>query len=245
MINAPQKLIKLYIIEEQELYREMYKSVLASQSPFELVHVSAREDIKTTNRAIRDLRPDVLLHSTKRLDEAVVCELEQVRLAFPQLGVVLLLVFHRAQDSEPLRRLATSGEGGMAILLKQSLDDIHQLAGIIVAVTQGQVILDPMLTSLLLSSKPVYPFLKQLTTRELEILSLLAKGYTNSAMAQSLFIDLKTVEHHINSMYSKLKTVTDFHEKHPRVKAARLYLEATGELPRSHGRITHHSDRAE
>ena len=119
----------------------------------------------------------------------------------------------------------------MALFLKQSLDLTEQLYGIIAAVNQGQVILDPTLTTLLLSSKPECPFIKQLTTRELEILDMLAKGHTNSAMAKVLYIDLKTVEHHINSMYSKLKASANFDGKHPRVNAARLYLEATGELP--------------
>jgi len=69
------------------------------------------------------------------------------------------------------------------------------------------------------------PFLKQLTTRELEILSLLSQGYTNSSIADTLFIDIKTVEHHLNSMYSKLKSDPDYNTKHLRVSAARLYLE--------------------
>ncbi|MFC1906768.1 response regulator transcription factor [Chloroflexota bacterium] len=73
----------------------------------------------------------------------------------------------------------------------------------------------------------------QLTARESEILGLLSKGYTNSSIANALFIDVKTVEHHINSMYSKLKAGSDFNDKHPRVSAARLYLEAVGELSTS------------
>lgn len=118
----------------------------------------------------------------------------------------------------------------MALFLKQSLDQIEQLAGIILAASQGQVILDPALATFLFSEKTAYPFLTQLTSRESEILSLLAKGYTNAAIAQTLYIDVKTVEHHINSMYGKLRAEADFDNRHPRVSAARLYLEATGEL---------------
>ena len=60
-----------------------------------------------------------------------------------------------------------------------------------------------------------------------EILDLLANGYTNAGIAKTLFLDIKTVEHHINSMYSKMKSIKDFAEKHPRVEAARIYLKAT------------------
>jgi len=150
-----------------------------------------------------------------------------------QIGIVLLLVFYTAQDIDLLRKLALAGKGGMALFLKQSLDLTDQLLGIITSVNRGQVILDPLLTSFLLMEKTESPFLSQLAARESEILGLLSKGYTNSAIADALFIDVKTVEHHINSMYSKLKAGSDFNNKHPRVSAARLYLEAVGELSTS------------
>jgi len=231
MSSTQQKLVRLYVIEEQELYRELYKSVLTSSGPVELLQVSTNGDVDVMNRTISTLNPDVLLLSTKKLDKNIIDELEKIRLSHPQIGIVLLLMFYNTQDIESLRRLALAGNGGMALFLKQSLDLTEQLYGIITAVNQGQVILDPSLTALLLSNKPESPFLKELTARELEILDLLSKGYTNSAIAEALFIDIKTVEHHINSMYSKLRATADFNHKHPRVNAARLYLEAVGELP--------------
>ncbi len=60
-------------------------------------------------------------------------------------------------------------------------------------------------------------FLKQLTARELEIMSLLSWGYANSAIAETLYTDTKTVEHHLNSMYSKLKADANFSDNHLRV----------------------------
>jgi DNA-binding NarL/FixJ family response regulator len=80
----------------------------------------------------------------------------------------------------------------MALFLKYSLDEIDHLCQTITAVSQGQVILDPPLASFMFAGKPENPFLKQLTTRELEILSLLSQGYTNAAIANALFIDIKT-----------------------------------------------------
>ncbi|MDP2931349.1 MAG: LuxR C-terminal-related transcriptional regulator [Chloroflexota bacterium] len=226
------KTIKLYVVEEQEIYRELYKSILPSLAPIELLQVPP-DNAKSLSHAISSLCPDVLLMSTKKLDKNVIEELGQVRLSHPDLGIVLLLVFYNGQDIEMLRKLALTGSGGMALFLKQSLDLVAQLYSIIIAVNQGQVILDPLLTGLLLNDKSKSPFLNQLTTRELEILSLISKGYTNSAIADTLYIDLKTVEHHINSMYSKLKAETDLIRRHPRVSAARLYLKAVGELSTS------------
>jgi DNA-binding NarL/FixJ family response regulator len=166
----------------------------------------------------------------KKLDVNIIDELERIRNSYPGMGIVILITFYSSQDIELLRRLALCGESGMALFLKQSLDKVDQLCRTILAVSQGQVILDPPLATFMFAGKPECPFLKQLTTRELEILSLLSQGYTNSAIADTLFIDIKTVEHHLNSMYSKLKADPDYNTKHLRVSAARLYLETMGSL---------------
>lgn len=230
MIQAKTDTLRLYIVEEQELYRELYKYVLPMRQNIELLQVSSTSDIEGIRQNVSEMRPDVLLLSVKKLNSAIVGELEQIRNLYPEMGIVILLVFYSSQDIELLRRLALSGESGMALFLKQSLDKVDQLCQTIQAVYDGQVILDPPLATFMFAGKPECPFLKQLTTRELEILSLLSQGYTNSAIAETLFIDIKTVEHHLNSMYSKLKSDPDYNTKHLRVSVARLYLETMGDL---------------
>ena len=230
MVQTKTDTLKLHIVEEQEIYRELYRHVLPEREGIELLQVSPSDEIETIRQKVTELRPDVLLLSFKKLNGVVVGELEQIRNKFPEMGIVILLVFYSSQDIELLRRLALSGESGMALFLKQSLDKVDQLCQTIRAVHHGQVILDPPLATFMFAGKPECPFLKQLTTRELEILSLLAQGYTNAAIAETLFIDIKTVEHHLNSMYSKLKADPDYQSKHLRVSVARLYLETMGDL---------------
>ena len=230
MLQTKSENIRLYIVEEQEIYREMYKAVLPERANIEILRVSSNGDKGVMTRTVSEVNPDVLLLSIRKLDINIIDELERIRNANPRMGIVILIVFYSSQDIELLRRLALCGESGMALFLKQSLDKIDQLCRTIIAVSQGQVILDPPLATFMFAGKPESPFLKQLTTRELEILSLLSQGYTNSSIADTLFIDIKTVEHHLNSMYSKLKTDPDYNTKHLRVSAARLYLESMGTL---------------
>jgi len=223
------KTVRLYVVEEQEIYRDIYKYIFPSGAPVELLRVSANGDVEALMQAVSDLCPDVVLLSAKKLEINIIEELEQIRTDYPEIGIVLLLVFCSAQDIDLLRRLALKGQGGMALFLKQSLDQIEQLVGIIMAVDQGQVILDPPLAALMFTGKTGHSFLKQLTARELEVLSLRLQGYTNSAMAEVLYIDIKTVEHHLNSIYSKLRADSDFDDRHLRVSAMRLYLETMGQ----------------
>lgn len=230
MVQTKSETVSLYIVEEQEIYRELYTYVLPTRENIELLRVSANGEPGAMTKAVSELCPDVLLLSVKKLDTNIVEELEQIRNRYPKMGIVILLIFYSSQDIDLLRRLALSGESGMALFLKQSLDKVDQLCSQILAVSQGQVILDPPLATFMFAGKPECPFLKQLTTRELEILSLLSQGYTNSAIAATLYIDIKTVEHHLNSMYSKLKSDPDYDSKHLRVSVARLYLETMGDL---------------
>jgi DNA-binding NarL/FixJ family response regulator len=222
--------ISLSIVEEQEIYREMYRYILPSKANIEIRKLSDYRGRGDIDAAVAEPCPDVLLLSVKKLDINMIEELQRIRISRPGMGIVILIVFYSSQDIELLRKLALCGESGMALFLKQSLDKIDQLCRTILAVSQGQVILDPPLASFMFAGKPECPFLKQLTTRELEILGLLSQGFTNSAIADTLFIDIKTVEHHLNSMYSKLKADPDYNTKHLRVSAAKLYLETMGSL---------------
>jgi DNA-binding NarL/FixJ family response regulator len=222
--------VSLYVVEEQEIYREMYNIILPKHGNIDVLRVSGSGEKGSMSRAVTELSPDVMILSIKKLNKEMIDELEKIRGDNPRMGIVILIVFYSSQDIELLRRLALCGESGMALFLKQSLDKVDQLSRTVIAVSQGQVILDPPLATFMFAGKPECPFLKQLTTRELEILSLLSQGYTNSAIAETLFIDIKTVEHHLNSMYSKLKADPDYNTKHLRVSAARLYLETMGTL---------------
>ncbi len=217
--------VRLYVMEEEETYREIYSTVLPSRVPVEVLEVSSSGDIGALRKAVLKLSPDVVLLSIKKLEAETTRELEKIRIDYPEIGIVLMLAFCSAQDIESLRKLALIGDGGMALFLKQPLDQIERLCRAIPAVTQGRVILDLPLTNFKFAGKSESLFLRQLTPRELEILGLLAQGYTNAAIAQALYIDIKTVEHHLNSMYNKLKAAPEFRDKHLRVSAAKLYLE--------------------
>ncbi len=72
-----------------------------------------------------------------------------------------------------------------------------------------------------------------LSPKEMEVLGWLAKGYRNDTIAGLLSRDVKTVERHINNIYSKLqndKSEGPDATMHPRVRAALMYLKAVGLL---------------
>jgi len=230
MSHKLSRTVGLYVLEEQDIYKDIYHGIFANTGFIELLGISRYTDTVNMRQTVTNTNPDVIYVSVKRLDRNLVDELKHLRVENPRLGIVLVFLLYSAENIRLMRKLAANTEAGMALLLKQSLGAAEQLHSVIRSVNDGQVTLDPALTGLMFSEGREHPFLEGLTAREIEIMDLLAKGNTNSAIAEMLFIDIRTVHHHINNLYSKLKADPHFNTKNPRVSAARIYLETTGEL---------------
>ena len=108
MVQMKSESVSLYVVEEQEIYRDIYSYILPTRANIDLLRVSANGETGNMTRAVSELCPDVLLLSIKKLDVDIIEELEQIRNNYPQLGIVILLVFYSSQDIELLRRLANS-----------------------------------------------------------------------------------------------------------------------------------------
>jgi DNA-binding NarL/FixJ family response regulator len=223
-------IVKLYTVEDDDLYHELNRAVSQLKAPIELLGVLRSGNISFLKQTVFKLAPDVVLISVNDLGLDIIKELEQIRLDYSKIGLVFLLGSCNPQDIEQLRQLVLlQSMGGTALFLERPPDIMTLLCSAISAVSRGQFILDPSFAALLFAGKSGTPFLEQFTPRELEILNLLANGYTNFAIAGTLYIDIKTVERHLTNMYSKLKLDNEFTDKHLRVSMAKLYLEAIGD----------------
>ena len=220
------KRVRLSIIEKEEIYRCAYE-LLPKRGPIELLGVEADCAMSSFEHIVSTYRPEVLMLGEDRPEPEIIHELERIRLNYPNIGMVFSFLSYSYRDMELLRGLASKSEGGVAVFLKQSLTEIEQIIRIILAVAYGQTIIDPALTSLMFAGKPRHPILERLTSREAEILTLVSEGYTNAAIARALYIDIKTVENHLNSLYAKLRENGDFNDRHLRVTATRLCLRET------------------
>jgi DNA-binding NarL/FixJ family response regulator len=147
---------------------------------------------------------------------------EVLRAEHPDMGVVVL-----SQYSEPAYALAflDGGSRGRAYLLKERVSDIGQLAAAIREVAGGGSVIDPEIVDALVAAraKPADSPLHRLTAREREILSEMAQGKNNAAVAATLVLSERAVEKHINSIFSKL-ALSQEPDVHRRVKAVLLFL---------------------
>ncbi len=222
--------IKLYWTEEQEIFQRLYQAVFIDESPVRVVGSCPFGDLENLKTQVTRQQPDVLLIGYRSISADLLKELSQLQSCLPALGIVLLASVLRYEDLLLIRHHLENSRSPFGFMFKKSLARTEQLFSIISLIRMGQIVIDPTLANLMSTEGDKAPLAGGLTVREMEILNLVARGYTNVAISDSLCIDVKTVRHHINNIYSKLKTSEVFDNRHPRVSATNVYLRLTGQL---------------
>jgi len=137
-----------------------------------------------------------------------------------------------SQYADPRYGLALleGGSDRRAYLLKERLHDRGQLVSALIAVAAGGSVVDPKVVEALIAARvrDERSPLAELTPRELEILTFVARGHSNQAIADELVLTKRAVEKHINAIFLKLN-LTYATDVSRRVKAALIYLAENGE----------------
>jgi DNA-binding NarL/FixJ family response regulator len=215
--------IKVVLADDSYLVREGMRRMLENEPDIELLAVC--EDYDSLLSAIASTQPDVVLTDIRMpptgTDEGIRAA-ERLRQVRPAAGVILL-----SQYADPGYALAflERGTEGRAYLLKERVADLGQLLAAIRQVAQGGSVIDPKVVEVLVAarSRATPSPLERLTPREREVLSLLAEGRSNAAVAEGLVLSERAVEKHINSIFAKLD-LPETRDAHRRVKAVLLFL---------------------
>ena len=224
--------IRLLIAEEQELFRDAYQSFFSHHPDIETIGSSPRTGAGPLADQAGNLSPDVILLGVGAVDGGTVKTLEALRENHRETATVLLAASYDVLSMNALRRLSKGAPAGLGYLLKHRVNSVRELTQVILGVAGGRIVIDPaVLDGLIAGEDPAASLLKELSPRELEVLGWMAEGYRNSTIADLLVLELKTVERHINSIFSKLGDCPD--AKDMRVYAITLYLTATGRMPMS------------
>ena len=174
--------------------------------------------------AVKQHHPEVVITDIRmpptRTDEGIRAA-RAIRANHPEVGVVVL-----SQYVEPGYALALfeAGAEGLAYLLKERLGDFDQLEHAINEVRSGGSVIDSKVVDALVAgrAKPQSP-IERLTARESEVMSEMAQGRSNSAIAENLFLSERAVEKHINSIFTKLDLIPE-KETNRRVRAVLVFL---------------------
>ena len=220
--------IRVVVAEDSLIVREGIEQLLASSPSVEVV--AACEDVESLLAAIDREQPDVVVTDIRMpptgSDEGIQVA-ARLRETHPDVGVVVV-----SQYAEPsyVLDLLDSGSDGRGYLLKERVHRRSELFAAIESVASGGSVIDPKIVDVLVSAKARAERspLSQLTGREREVLSEIAAGKSNTAIAESLVLTKRAVEKHINSIFMKLGLASS-EDVSKRVKATLLFLaEADG-----------------
>jgi DNA-binding NarL/FixJ family response regulator len=215
--------LRIVFAEDDYLVREGTAALLAEVGDVEIAATVG--DLDTLLAAVDEHRPDAVLtdirmpptKTTEGIDAA-----RRIRADHPDTGVVVLSQF--AED-EYAYELLKDGAEGLGYLLKERVADIEEIVRALRDVAAGGSVLDPKVVEGLVARRErgARSPLAHLTEREREVLSLMAEGKNNAAVAESLFLTERAVEKHINSLFHKLG-LSEEPNVHRRVMAVLTFL---------------------
>ncbi|MGA7669409.1 MAG: response regulator transcription factor [Nitrolancea sp.] len=214
--------MRIVIAEDSVLLREGLARLLIDAGHEVVRRVDNGDDLV---EAIIDERPDVSIVDVRMppsfLDEGLRASIA-ARERVPGTGI---LVFSQYVEERYAGELLATGAEGVGYLLKDRVADVSDFLKSVEQVARGGTVLDPEVIAQILSRKRKDDRLVELTSREREVLSLMAEGRSNSAIADQLSIGDGTVEKHISNIFSKLG-LEESNSQHRRVLAVLAYLRA-------------------
>ncbi len=197
--------IRVLVVDDHPVFRYGMRAILGAEPDTELIGEAT--DGKEAIALTAELRPDVVLMDINIPEVNGIEATRQILEANPQVGVLVLTMF---EDDDSIFAAMRAGARGYVL---KGADGVETLRAIR-AVAKGEGIFSPTVRAALMqhfatpqkkigaeSSRP-FP---ELTEREHDILTLIARGYTNTAIADRLYLSPKTVRNYVSNILTKLQ----------------------------------------
>ena len=200
--------IRILIADDHAVVREGLRAMLGSEIDMEVVGEAATGK-EVVERAV-ELRPDVILMDIQMPDVNGIEATRRILESNPNAGVVVLTMF---EDDDSVFSAMRSGARGY--VLKGAPPS--EILKVLRAVAEGEAHFGPEIARRLMNffsaPKPASPVeaFPELTSREVEILDLIAQGHTNAKIAARLIVSPNTVRNHISHIFSKLQVADRAH----------------------------------
>jgi len=213
--------VRIVIAEDLALLRDGLIRIFQAYG-FEVVE--AVDNGPSLVRSLLTHRPDIAVVDVRLppsfTDEGLRAAID-VRKQIPGLPVLVL-----SQYVEQLyaRELMSDRAGAVGYLLKDRVSDVGHFVDTVRQVAAGGTVMDPDVVAALMTHRAADLPLQALTPREREVLSLMAEGRSNAAIAARMFVTEKAVSKHSNNIFAKLG-LEQSEEDNRRVLAVLAYLE--------------------
>ncbi|HET8743950.1 MAG TPA: response regulator transcription factor [Gaiella sp.] len=215
--------MRVVVADDAVILREGLARLL-TEAGFEIAGLAA--DAEALVSLVEREQPDVAIVDIRmpptHTDEGLRAA-KEIRARAPATAILVLSQHVRASYA---LELLSDGSEGIGYLLKERVSDLRELASSVERVAQGDSVLDPLVVEQLVGRpRRGDDPLEHLTAREREVLSLMAEGRSNRAIAARLFVTEHTVEKHVKSIFATLR-LPPSPDDHRRVLAVVTYLDA-------------------
>lgn len=194
--------IRLVLADDHAVVRAGIRQFLEKEGDIQVV--ADVDDGKAAVEAIQEHNPDVIVLDIKMPEMSGIDVTRWVRTHAPSIGVLVLTAF----DDDPyVLAVLQAGANGYVLKTADAQDIIHAVR----SVFEGKSALDPEIARKVMaqvSGRTLGSPVEQLTDRELEVLGLAAKGYTNKAIGVQLGISDRTVQGHLAKTFDKLQAAS-------------------------------------
>ena len=213
--------VQVVVADDDVLLREGVASLL-DRSGFDVVGQAGDRDELLA--VVRDKRPQLVVtdirmpptHTSEGLDAA-----QTIRAELPETAI---LVLSAHIDVDHAMELLAGGRG-IGYLLKSRVTDVGEFVDTVGRIANGASIVDPALVQELVSARRRNDPLAALSSREHEVLTLMAEGLSNAGIARRIWVTEGTVEKHVRSILTKLD-LSETSDDHRRVRAVIMYLDS-------------------
>lgn len=195
--------ITVLIVDDHDVVRQGVRAFLEAQPDLNIVGEAASGE--EAIRLVQEHIPDVVLMDLVMPGMNGVEATREVKRISPRTQVVVLTSYHEDEHIFPALRAGA---------ISYTLKDIRsgELAEIVRKAVQGESVLHPRVAARVIqevreAKQSVPPAFADLTERELDVLRLIAEGYSNTAIAEKLVLSEKTVKGHVSNILSKLHMV--------------------------------------
>jgi DNA-binding NarL/FixJ family response regulator len=213
--------LRVAIAEDSVILRDGLVQLLLDRG-FEVT--AAVADAGALRAAIEQDRPDVTVVDIRMppsfTDEGLRAAIELRR----QHQGLAILMFSQYVETRYAEELLGNDAAGIGYLLKDRVADVSQFVEALERVASGGTALDPEVVTQLMGASRHRDSISVLTARERDVLSLMAEGRTNTAIAGSLCVSEGAVEKHVTNIFSKLDLPVS-QADHRRVLAVLRYLD--------------------
>jgi DNA-binding NarL/FixJ family response regulator/class 3 adenylate cyclase len=219
-VRAHGHVLQAVIADDSALLREGLARLLAEA---DIGVVGQARNADELLLRVRSYHPDVAIVDIRmpptQTDEGIRAALE-IRAKYPETGVLVLS--QHVAHTYAVELLGESAEG-LGYLLKDRVSDVEEFVAAVRRVAEGGSALDPLVVAELVGRTRRDDPVQRLSSREREVLELMAEGRSNHAIGQLLFISPRAVEKHVTNIFSKLG-LPAAPEDHRRVLAVLTFL---------------------